>query len=174
MLSLFIREPQFQGQTKEKLASAEATRLVETAIKDHFDHWLAGDPAHGRRPARRASSSAPRSACAGAQDKELARKTATRKLRLPGKLADCTRDERGGAPRSSWSRAIRAGGSAKQARNRETQAILPLRGKILNVASASADKLAANQELADLIQALGCGTGEHYDDEQLRYERSSS
>ncbi len=169
LLSLFIREPQFQSQTKEKLTTIEATRLVDQVVKDHFDHWLTGDPVSSKtlldqlifRAEERARMS---------QAKDLARKTATRKLRLPGKLSDCSQS-------SAEDTEIflvegdSAGGSAKQARNRNTQAILPLRGKILNVASASIDKLRGNQELSDLIQALGCGTGAQFDLKKLRYER---
>jgi topoisomerase IV subunit B len=169
ILSLFMREPQFQGQTKERLTSAEATRLVDSAVKDHFDHWLGADPAVARllleRIAERAEERQRRR-----QERALARKTATRKLRLPGKLADCTRDSAAGTE-IFLVEGDSAGGSAKQARDRETQAILPLRGKILNVASASADKLRTNQELADIVLALGAGSGAQYRDEALRYER---
>jgi topoisomerase-4 subunit B len=169
LLSVFITEPQFQGQTKERLASVEATRLVEASIKDHFDHWLSGDPERARdlldRVIERAEERLRRR-----QDKELVRKTATRKLRLPGKLADCTRDSADGTELFIVE-GDSAGGSAKQARQRDTQAVLPLRGKILNVVSASSDKLKGNQELLDLIQALGCGTRDKYDDAKLRYER---
>jgi topoisomerase-4 subunit B len=169
LLSLFLRDPQFQGQTKERLASVEATRLVENAVRDHFDHWLGADPATTRllldRIAERAEERLNRR-----QQKEMARKTATRKLRLPGKLVDCTSNSAIGTE-VFLVEGESAGGSAKQARNRETQAILPLRGKILNVASASADKMRGNQELSDLILALGAGAGSHYKEEALRYER---
>jgi topoisomerase-4 subunit B len=169
LLSLFLRDPQFQGQTKERLASAEATRLVENAVRDHFDHWLGADPATTRllldRIAERAEERTRRR-----QQKEMARKTATRKLRLPGKLSDCTRDSAADTE-IFLVEGDSAGGSAKQARSRETQAILPLRGKILNVASASADKMRGNQELSDIILALGAGAGVHYKEEALRYER---
>ncbi|NBC33252.1 MAG: DNA topoisomerase IV subunit B [Alphaproteobacteria bacterium] len=169
ILSVFLRAPQFQGQTKEKLTSADATRLVEGAIKDHLDHWLSADPAAaGRLLDRIADRAEERQRRRAAKDQ--ARKSPTRKLRLPGKLADCSRAARDGTE-IFLVEGDSAGGSAKSARDRERQAILPLRGKILNVASASADKLAGNQEVADLIQALGCGTRASYDGDKLRYER---
>jgi topoisomerase-4 subunit B len=169
MLSVFIREPEFQGQTKDRLATAEGQRLVEQAIKDPFDHWLAGHPTAANKlldfVVERAEERIRRR-----QEKDIARKSAVRKLRLPGKLADCTNTAADGAELFVVE-GDSAGGSAKQARERTSQAILPLRGKILNVASAGKDKLAQNQQLADLIQALGCGTGAHYRDEDLRYGR---
>jgi topoisomerase-4 subunit B len=169
LLSVFIRDPQFQGQTKEKLATAEATRLVDTTVKDHFDHWLTGDPGRARDLLDRVIEVA-EERLRKRQDKELSRKTATRKLRLPGKLADCSKDSQAGTE-LFLVEGDSAGGSAKQARDRETQAVLPLRGKILNVASASADKLSGNQELVDLIQALGCGTRDKFNLERLRYDK---
>ena len=169
MLSVFIREPEFQGQTKDRLATAEAQRIVEQAIKDPFDHWLAGNPAAANRlfdfVVERAEERIRRR-----QEKEIARKSAGRKLRLPGKLADCTNNAAEGAE-IFVVEGDSAGGSAKQARDRASQAVLPLRGKILNVASAGRDKLAQNQQLADLVQALGCGTALHYREEDLRYGR---
>ena len=168
-LSVFLREPQFQGQTKEKLTSTEATRLVETALRDRFDHWLAGDPTQADNllafVIERAEERLRRR-----EVKDTARKSATRRLRLPGKITDCTR-ENAAETEIFLVEGDSAGGSAKQARNRETQAVLPLRGKILNVASASADKLRQNQELKDLIEALGCGVGERFDRAKLRYGR---
>jgi topoisomerase-4 subunit B len=168
-LSVFLRDPQFQGQTKEKLTTTEAQRLVETALRDRFDHWLAGDPAQADNllafALERADERLRRR-----ESKDTARKSATRRLRLPGKLTDCT-SENVERTEIFLVEGDSAGGSAKQARNRETQAVLPLRGKILNVASASADKLRQNQELKDLIEALGCGIGERFDRSKLRYGR---
>lgn len=169
MLSVFIREPEFVGQTKDKLATVEAQRLVENALRDPFDHYLADNPNEAAKlldwVIERAEERLRRR-----KEKEVNRKTAVRKLRLPGKLADCAQNTAEGAELFIVE-GDSAGGSAKQARNRANQAILPLRGKILNVGSASREKLMANQQIADLIQALGCGTRTKYRDEDLRYER---
>ena len=171
MLSLFIRDPQFQSQTKDRLTSPEAARLVENAIKDHFDHWLTGSGERGRAllafVVERMDDRLRRRA-----ELNVKRKTATskRNLRLPGKLTDCARDDAAGTELFIVE-GDSAGGSAKQARERMTQAILPIRGKILNVASANAAKIGANTEVADLIQALGCGTRGNYSPQALRYER---
>ncbi len=169
MLSVFIREPEFQGQTKDKLATQEATRIVENTVRDNFDHWLTGHPAQADRLLdwiiERADERIRRR-----QEKEVGRKTAVRKLRLPGKLADCSATLHEGSELFIVE-GDSAGGSAKQARNRENQAVLPLRGKILNVASASKDKLAGSQQIGDLIQALGVGTGASYREDDLRYDK---
>lgn len=169
LLSVFIRDPQFQGQTKDKLATAAATRWVDTAIKDYFDHWLTSDPGASKMLLETVIENAELRQ-RRREEKATQRKSATRKLRLPGKLADCSR-KNSEDTELFLVEGDSAGGSAKQGRNRETQAILPLRGKILNVVSASKDKIKANQEIQDLIQAIGCGIGKDFDLSKLRYER---
>lgn len=167
MLSVFIREPEFVGQTKDKLATTEASRIVDAAIRDAFDHWLAGNPTKALKlldfTIERAEDRLRRRA-----EKDVQRKTATRKLRLPGKLADCSSSVQE-QTELFIVEGDSAGGSAKQGRDRSTQAVLPLRGKILNVANAGREKITANQQLADLILALGCGTRGNYRHEELRY-----
>jgi topoisomerase-4 subunit B len=169
LVSVFVANPEFQGQTKERLSSADAQRLVENALRDPFDHWLTAQPKSANAllqfVVERAEERLKRR-----KDKEVARASATRKLRLPGKLADCSANAIDGAE-LFLVEGDSAGGSAKQARDRKTQAILPLRGKILNVASASLDKTGGNKELADLMLALGVQGGAKFKEEELRYER---
>ena len=169
MLSVFIRDPEFQGQTKDRLTSSKAVRLVEQAVKDSFDHWLSSDSENAaalmeyviaRSEFRRRKK----------EEKIQNRKSPTKRLRLPGKLADCSK----AAAEDTEIFIVEgdsAGGSAKQGRDRMTQAILPLRGKILNVASASLDKITQNQEIKDMIEALGSGIKDNYKEENLRYEK---
>ena len=169
LLSVFIRNPEFVGQTKDKLSTTAAFRLVENAVRDRFDHWLAGSPKESDKLLTWAIDRAEERANRRKQ-KEISRKSVTKRLRLPGKLADCASK----GPEGTELFLVEgdsAGGSAKQARDRKTQAILPLRGKILNVESASADKLAGNQELNDLALALGTQLGRKFDLDELRYER---
>ena len=169
MLSVFVREPEFVGQTKDKLASGEATRIVDNALRDAFDHWLGSSPNQAGKlmdwAVERAEERLRRR-----KEKEIDRASATRKLRLPGKLADCSQGAKEGAELFIVE-GDSAGGSAKQARDRKSQAVLPLRGKILNVAGASREKMQASQLISDLIQALGCGTRDRYSDDDLRYDK---
>ena len=169
MLSVFLRDPQFQGQTKEKVSSPEASRLVETSLRDHFDHWLSATP-DDAQALLAAILERTETRLKRRQEKQLKRQSPTRRARLPGKLADCSRSVAKGTE-IFLVEGDSAGGSAKQARDRATQAVLPLRGKILNVASASIEKMHANQEIRDLAEALGCGIGNTYRDDDLRYER---
>jgi topoisomerase-4 subunit B len=168
MLSVFIREPEFQGQTKDRLATQEAARIVESAVRDAFDHWLADSPQQATRLLEWTVDQA-EDRLKRRREKEIGRQNATRKLRLPGKLIDCSSTS--GDTEIFLVEGDSAGGSAKQARNPKTQAVLPLRGKILNVANATSAKLSQNQLLTDLVTALGVGTGTKYRDEDLRYDR---
>ena len=169
MLSVFISEPQFQGQSKDKLSTLEAQRLVENSVRDHFDHWLSGAPDAAKELLehciRRAETRMKRR-----NEKQMKRQSATKRLRLPGKLSDCSSSNSVGTE-IYLVEGDSAGGSAKQARNRKTQAVLPLRGKILNVASATKEKMRANQEISDLHEALGCGSGDTFIEDDLRYEK---
>jgi topoisomerase-4 subunit B len=169
MVSILIRNPEFQGQTKEKLSSPDAQRLVETLLRDPFDHWLTEQPKAANTllqfVVERAEERLKRR-----RDKEVARASATRKLRLPGKLADCSGQATDGSE-IFLVEGDSAGGSAKAGRDRRNQAILPLRGKILNAWSATAEKTGGNRELTDLMQALGVQPGSKYRDEDLRYDR---
>ncbi|MCP1167295.1 DNA topoisomerase IV subunit B [Limimaricola litoreus] len=169
LVSCFIREPEFVGQTKDRLATTEAQRLVENSVRDHFDNWLASDTKSAGAIldflVLRAEERLRRK-----QEKETARKTATKKLRLPGKLVDCSASNRSGTELFIVE-GDSAGGSAKMARDRKTQALLPLRGKILNVLGAASSKLGSNQEINDLTQALGVGLGPKFNVDDLRYDK---
>jgi len=169
LVSVFLKSPEFQGQTKDRLSNTEAVRIVENAVRDPFDHWLTGSPKEATKLLEWVIEKADER-MRRRKARDVSRKAATRKLRLPGKLADCSN-------KSSADTEIfivegeSAGGSAKQARNRKTQAILPLKGKILNVESASRDKISNNKEINDLSTALGVGIGKKFNPDDLRYER---
>lgn len=169
LLSVFISEPQFQGQTKEKLVNTDVTKWIDTAVKDYFDLWLSKDPASSTKLLNSIIEKA-EERLRRKDDRAMARKSATKRLRLPGKLADCSQTDASDTE-IFIVEGDSAGGSAKQGRNRKTQAILPLRGKILNVVSASREKIRANNEIQDLILALGCGAGNDFNLDKLRYER---
>lgn len=169
ILSIFIKEPQFQGQTKEKLVNNEVSKLVENIIRDHFDHFLTQNTQNANKLLQYFLNKS-EERLSRKNSKEINRKNIIKSLRLPGKLADCSREDAKGTELFIVE-GDSAGGSAKQARSRENQAILPLRGKILNVANATIEKIRANQEIADLIQALGSGSGNSYREEDLRYEK---
>ena len=169
LVSCFIREPEFVGQTKDRLATTEAQRLVENSVRDHFDNWLAADTKSAGAIldflVLRAEERLRRK-----QEKETQRKSATKKLRLPGKLTDCSSKDREGTELFIVE-GDSAGGSGKGARNRETQALLPLKGKILNVLGAASSKLGSNAEISDLCESLGCGMGTRFNIDDLRYEK---
>ncbi|MFK7940141.1 MAG: type IIA DNA topoisomerase subunit B [Roseovarius sp.] len=169
LVSCFIREPEFVGQTKDRLATVEAQRMVENSVRDHFDNWLAADTKSAGAIldflVLRAEERLRRR-----QEKETARKTATKKLRLPGKLTDCSSKDREGTELFIVE-GDSAGGSGKGARNRETQALLPLKGKILNVLGAASSKLGSNAEISDLCESLGCGMGTRFNLDDLRYDK---
>jgi len=169
LVSCFIREPEFVGQTKDRLATVEAQRMVENSVRDHFDNWLAADTKSAGAIldflVLRAEERLRRR-----QEKETARKTATKKLRLPGKLTDCSSKDREGTELFIVE-GDSAGGSGKGARNRKTQALLPLKGKILNVLGAASSKLGSNAEISDLCESLGCGMGARFNLDDLRYEK---
>jgi len=169
VLSIFINEPEFQGQTKEKLSSKIATTITSSIISDNFDHWLSENSSDAEKLINFFISTA-NSRISKKHEKDLNRKSALRKLRLPGKLADCL-EEKSVGTELFIVEGDSAGGSAKQARDKKYQAVLPLRGKILNVANSSSQKYYQNQQLKDLVQALGCGTSDNYSDENLRYEK---
>lgn len=169
LVSAFIKQPEFQGQTKDRLSNSEATRVVESAIRDPFDHFLGSNPKEAQALLEWAIERADER-LRRRKARDVKRKTATKKLRLPGKLADCS--QKGSEDTELFIvEGDSAGGSAKQARNRKTQAILPLKGKILNVESATNAKIFANSEISDLCTALGVGLGKKFDVDDLRYER---
>ena len=169
VISLFIPDPKFQGQTKDKLSNTSAQKFIENIIKDRFENWLSNSPQQAEKLLEWIISFT-EDRLRRKKEKESSRKTAIRKIRLPGKLSDCSQTSKEGTELFIVE-GDSAGGSAKQARDRNFQAILPLRGKILNVANSNQSKIKENQQIADLVLALGCGLRDSYNENDLRYEK---
>jgi DNA gyrase subunit B len=171
LLSIYVKEPQFQGQTKDRLNNPEVAAAVEGALRPALEQWLLENPSSAEAVVARTIQAARARAARKAATLMVVRKSATsHRLNLPGKLADCSSTD----PEECELFIVEgdsAGGSAKQGRDRRTQAILPLRGKVLNTEQATMAKVMNNKELQDLISALGCGVGKTYDGSKLRYSR---
>ncbi len=171
LLSAYVREPQFQGQTKDRLNNPEVAPALEGLVRPALEQWLLENPSAGDAIVARAIQAARARAARKQATQSVMRKSATsHRLNLPGKLADCSSTD----PEECELFIVEgdsAGGSAKQGRDRRTQAILPLRGKVLNAEQATIAKVMANKELQDLVSALGCGVGKNYDPSKLRYNR---